>query len=269
MYSGKPLKRYRFSRFYVDTIRAHIENPAVDFDGQIRRLVEQRYGVLDIEQKAQRFLLVKPPPLRIVGEYNDVLLDVQDAFVAGALFSATTGACCLGERILNELIIRTKAYFKDSSGYKKVYRKNSIVDWKLMIDILKDWSIISDGVADSYENLGRIRHQYAVHYHDMDGLEDRALEALNLVMQISEELFGLRPDVFFFVEGESYIRKDAESMPVVREFFIPECINVGFKHKVEKQDGQFHLIDNFEYENKQVDDDRFRLLREQWRRGQA
>lgn len=190
---------------------------------------------------------------------------IEDSYISGYDYSTLTAACCLGERIFNLLIIKVKQYYQHSAYYKHIYRKDSIQDWKLAIDVLSDWKIIQGQTISSFQKLGDIRNS-SVHYEPIADLRPRALSALHLIMTITNDLFGLRPDVFFWAPGEPYIRKDKEKDPIVIEFFVPNCQLVGHKHFVEGTPERMVFRDKFDYESREVDDNEFRRLREEWRK---
>jgi hypothetical protein len=55
-----------------------------------------------------------------------------------------------------------------------------------------------------------------------------------------------------------------EEESIVKEFFIPNCPLVGYKHFLEGGTNSLIIRDNFDYEPLEVDDDEFRHLREEW-----
>ena len=67
-------------------------------------------------------------------------------------------------------------------------------------------------------------------------------------MRITDALFGLRGDIFFWVPGEPYIRRERERDPIVQKFFIPACVRVGYKHRIDIEDGRWVIRDSADYE---------------------
>jgi hypothetical protein len=58
-----------------------------------------------------------------------------------------------------------------------------------------------------------------------------------------------------------------ESDTFTKEFLIPHCHYVGYKHTIEDAlEGKWRFVDSFEYENSVIDDKEFRRLREEWQR---
>src|SRR5919106_1746170 len=229
----------------------------------LREWLATTHGVINVEEKLKRYLEFNPPNLCVLTEFHDLFRQIQDSYVSGYDYTALTGACCLGERILNLLVIKTRRYHKQSRYYKRIYRNDSIQKWDLAMDALSDWCVLKGDTIDKFKELSTLRNA-SVHYGPLRDLRPRALSSLSLVTAITDELFGLRTDIFFCVPGEFYIRKDVEEGSIVKEFFIPNCPLVGYKHFLEGGTNSLIIRDNFDYEPLEVDDDEFRRLREEW-----
>lgn len=55
-------------------------------------------------------------------------------------YPALVGACALGERILNHLILDLRGAYAHTPEYKRVHRKDSFDDWRVPIDTLAAWT---------------------------------------------------------------------------------------------------------------------------------
>ena len=64
-------------------------------------------------------------------------------------YPALTGACALGERILNYLILNLRDDFHSTPEYKQVYRKDSFDQWDAPINALASWGVLLPEVAVS------------------------------------------------------------------------------------------------------------------------
>lgn len=265
------MKRHRFLNFWIDTTRNLINDPnqpkaLVEIEkARLMQSIGSTHGIVNVEEKLQRYLEFNPPNFCVLTEYHLPLLQVQDSYVSGYDYTALTGACCLGERILNLLVIKLKHYHKQSNYYKRVNRNASIQHWDVAIDALSDWGVLKPDISNGFKKLEKLRNA-SVHYGPLNDVRPRALSSLLFVTAITDELFGLRPDVFFNLPGESYIRHDMVGDPLVREFFIPNCPLVGYKHFLENVATGLMIRDNFDYEPLEVDDDEFRRLREDWQK---
>jgi hypothetical protein len=258
-----------WSNFFIDTVK----NVYFAGDGEIqererqemRGILIQKHGEADIGIKIDRYFNFKPPDFVLITEFQPLLQEVEDAYVSGYLYPSLTGACCIGERILNLLLLRLRDYHKSSPSYKDIYRKQSFDDWTICIRVLREWNVISDELVEKFNELKDIRNQ-SVHFRNLPQLEDRALTALEFVMQITDALFGLRYDLLF-LEGHFFIKKAKENDPLVREFYIPQCARVGYRYQIEDRNGRATLIDNHDYEDREITDEQFIALVREARRG--
>ncbi len=226
----------------------------------LRSFVIGHHGEFNAEQKTERYLELEPPNLCVVVEYHEMMRQVESSYVSMDDYPALTGACCLGERILNILVLKLRSYYKTSKYYKKVYRHDSIHNWELAIDTLHDWDVLRDGTVACFKELYLLRNP-SVHYESVGDIHPRALRAVQLVMSITDDLFGKREDVFFSCPGELYIRQAKETEPIVQEFFVPNCHLVGYKHTVEDAAEGLRLHDTNDYESSVITDEEFRELR--------
>jgi hypothetical protein len=271
------MKRYRVTTFHIDATRnvfrgrlpmaAAMAIAKKEMEGSLKA----GYGEFNFDQKFERYMALEKPVLSIVAEHSSLLEDICNAYVSGNLYSALTGACCLGERIFNDVIFRVMDDFKSSRWYKAVYGKGSVIDWDKAIEILNDWGILSDEVEEKYLRLKRLRDE-SVHYQkEPQDLAAMSLEAINLVNFIISRLFGLdehRKDILllFDVPGEVFLKKSAERDPLAKAFYIPCAALVGPEYEIsyDSLTGRFHVSDENLYEEKEIDDDEFVRLRNEY-----
>jgi hypothetical protein len=83
------------------------------------------YGAVGAFDKIDNFVDLDASPISIIAFHNKFLRQIRSAYVIGSYYAALTGACALGERILNHLILRLRDSFKGTDEYKSVYRKDS------------------------------------------------------------------------------------------------------------------------------------------------
>src|SRR5438552_13200794 len=114
------MKRYMFCNFFIDTVRNLLLMPdlapeiAARERAGLAALLAPIHGTDHLDEKVGRYLSFKPPDFVVVTEFHQMLLEVQDAYVCGHLYPALTGACCIGERIFNVLILKLRDYYKSS-----------------------------------------------------------------------------------------------------------------------------------------------------------
>src|SRR5262245_255998 len=87
---------------------------------QIAGSVAGEFGSEDLERKLRDFAAIGVRPFSIISHHNTLFAQVRDAFVQGAYYPALTGACALGERILNHLVIDLRDEFRSTPEYKSV-----------------------------------------------------------------------------------------------------------------------------------------------------
>jgi len=276
------MRRYRIFKFHIDSTRNIVgsDNPAdnlriEEIKKEMKNSLVLNYGQHNFDIKFKRYMELEAPSLSVVEEHTFLLEDICDAYVQGSFYSALTGACCLGERIFNNVIFKVFNDFKSSEQYKEVFNKNrrggSIIDWDKGISILKNWNIINDEVELKFKRLSQLRTG-SVHYQNREqDLEQMSLEAINVINFIVNKLFGLnqtRRDIllWFDVPGELYIRNDAEKNPLIKAFYLPCSFYVGPRHDI-KNDlslSKLTISDNHSYGNTIITDDEFVRLRKEY-----
>jgi hypothetical protein len=162
---------------------------------------------------------------------------VRTAFVSGAYYAALTGACALGERILNHLILDLRDHFRSTPEYKYVYRKNSFDCWSLVIDTLEVWQILLPEAVVAFRELEKLRNR-SIHFNPETASQLRAdaLSAADLLSRIIGQqfcAFGLQP---WFIEGTlgaCFIKREWETNPFVAHYYCARNVCVGPFHSVD------------------------------------
>lgn len=170
-------------------------------------------------------------PWTILDSHNEFLGQVRSAFVQGTYYPALVGTCALGERLLNELVLRLRGDFPDHPATEAVADKRTLTNWGACIHALFEWGVIDDATAGAFNDLKKDRH-CSVHYGDhLRGADarDEALRAITLLQETIGQLFsphGSPPRFIGGTEGQSYIARDAEETPLVRHFYLPNSTMV-------------------------------------------
>ncbi len=223
------------------------------------------FGAAGYHAKRQNFIDLDAKPFSIVAFHNRFFEQVRSAFVIGAYYPALTGACALGERILNHLVLTLRDDFKSSREYKKLYNKDSFDRWEVPIDALASWDVLLPEVVEDFRKLKDTRNG-SLHFRPEVDANDRelALEAIKLLSEIIGKqfsAFGPQPWFIKGIPGEIYIRKDKENDPFIQHVYLPNCLQVGYKHQVVSVIPRFVVNDDFEYEDREITDDEFCDLR--------
>jgi hypothetical protein len=280
---GNSMKRYRVTSFSFDSRPLWLTQSIPDhWDDNIRQqyldmreqqiaVLESQYGEELIEHKIRNISDLGTSPFSIISYHTAFLRQIRSAFVGFAYYPALTGACALGERILNHMVLKLRGCYSDRPEYKRVHRKSSFDDWKLAIDVLECWDILLPPVVVRFRELHRLRNE-VIHFRPELEEDPRtpALEAIRLIQEIIAEQFSAIPTQPWFIPdtpGESYIRKAAEQWPFVREFLLPSCPLVGPYHTVAEitSDRGFVIIDDYPYENREITDEEFAAMRLRYR----
>jgi len=157
------MKRYRVISFDFDS-RTIVFEPVQDHwedKGKEQHLGNQKdmledlkaqYGEVNIETKIHNFIDLKLKPFSVLAFHNKFLEQIRNAYITESYYPALTGACALGERILNHMLRLLRQYHKDTAEYKKVHSKDSFDNWQLAIDTLASWGeLFPDAIPKFYE----------------------------------------------------------------------------------------------------------------------
>jgi len=275
------MKRYKITTFDYDTtpnilsmeiksewednVKKSWEKTKTD----VKESYKQVYGENNIDLKISNAIAIGASPVCVIAFHNKFLKQIRHSFIVGSYYPSLTGACALGERILNHLLINLKNSYKESKHYKKIYNKQSLDDWDKMIEILKDWNVLLDNTIKPLEELKKIRHTLAIHFNPSTDTQDRQY-ALNAIKNIQEFIstqfasFSLAPWFIENTKGEFFIKKEWENNPFVQKIYLPNCALVGPRHKIINQEGQLIITDN-QYKNVEISDEEFIKLRDEFK----
>jgi hypothetical protein len=250
----------------LDTIQEHWEEQVKELHRQNQeRLIARlraEFGELAFDAKLANFKELGAKPFSVVAFHNRFLSQARQAFVHCLYYPALTGACALGERILNHLILGLRDSYKSHPLYKKVYRKDSFDYWPLVIDVLSEWGVLTPEATASFRLLNEKRNN-ALHFNLATEINDRqlALEAIKNVEEVVSHQFsgfGLLPWLLP-APGECYIKREYEPSPFVQLIYLPNCVYLGYKHVVTSV-FPWAFQDFDDYPNQEVSDEEFLAL---------
>lgn len=213
--------------------------------------LKRQFGEADFETKLANFIDLGARNCSAVSYHNRFYIQCRSAFVGMNYYPALTGACALGERILNHLLIDLREYYKSTPEYKKVYNKNSFDRWELPIEVLLSWKVLRPEAAQEFTKLAKLRNR-SIHFNleTYKNARADALEANKLLGAIIDLQFGsFGPHPWFIkgTQGVSIIRKDWESSPFIKEFYLPSSDFVGPYVSAINVDGQMRMLDHWDY----------------------
>ena len=242
-------------------------NPSDELIEKINQVKENygvRYGVLNLESKLDNIRSIGVNPFSIVSYHNSLIQQIRDSFITGNYYPALTGACALGERILNHLILDLRLYFQPVDSNEPIFNNRAFSNWRDMISKLDEWNVLLPEVSKSFKKLKDIRNK-SLHFSQSlpSKLREVALEALILIQNIIANqfsAFGLQPWFIPNVPGESYLKREWETMPFIKEYYLKiNSYYMGPSHKV-KSIQPWDFEDDV-YPEEEITDEKFVELR--------
>lgn len=264
------MKRYRIVGFDFDSRARSFDPISEDWEEPVKAMHQQArdhtiaslkldYGELRFEEKLQNFIDLGAKSFSILAFHNTFYAQARAAFVQCQYYPALTGACALGERVLNHLVLGLRDHYKASATYKHVYRKESFDRWDVAIDALAEWKVLTDGAETHFRQLSKMRNE-AIHFN-IDTERNVRADALNALLTFGKIVdtqfaaFGQLPWLFM-PRGEVYIRKEWEHVPFIQLVYIPNAVHVGPLHQVVSV-MPWQLADTDEYEPVEISDEEF------------
>jgi hypothetical protein len=252
--------------------RAHVfEEPGELWTDEVRRLhsenrertkagLAREFGSDRLEEKIENFVGIGFKPFSVLAYHNQFFDQARRAFVIGAYYPALVGACALGERILNHLILDLRDFYRNTSEYKRVCRKGSIDDWRVAIDTLSAWNILLPKAAAEFQSLMALRHR-SIHFNSStySTLREDALRAIHHMREIIDQqftAFGDRPWFIKGTKGQIFIKREWESNPFVGKYYLPTCPFVG-PHFTISFEGGLRFHDHLDYGDGSWSDEEF------------
>ncbi len=235
-----------------DTRPYHFEEPGEWWEEEPKRLhLENRertkaglaheFGSTFLDEKIKNFVDIKTKPFSVLAYHNAFFDQVRHAFVIGAYYPALVGACALGERILNHLILDLRESYRSTPEYKRISRKNSFDNWLVPIEALEAWGVLLPTAAQEFRALMSLRHR-SIHFSisTYATLRDDALAAILHMREIIDQqftAFGLRPRFIEGTRGFIFIKRDWEEIPFIKAYYLPTCPFVGPYFAISFKDG--------------------------------
>lgn len=270
------MKRYKVFNFEFDG-RAEILNQEIpdtweqsvrvnwlENKQKIQEGLISEFGSINCFQKIKDFSEIGSDQPSLIAFHNNFMRQISYAYSFGSYYPALTGACSLGERILNHLVLKLRDYFKDTAEYQKVYRKKSFDNWDLAINTLEAWDILLPEVAEQFRELKGIRNK-SIHFNPEVDLnyKDSALQAIlqiKKIIKIQFSGFGTQEWYIDGTKGACFVRKSFENNPFVKEIVLPNCYKVGHLHKLERERNGWRVFDEHEDADIEITDEQFREL---------
>lgn len=235
--------------------RLHLENRE-----RVRAGLASEFGSQALDAKIANFVAIGSKPFSVISYHNALFDEVRRAFVVEAYYPALLGACALGERILNHLILDLRDSFRQTVEYRTVARKDSFMDWAKAIDTLEAWSVLLPRAIDEFRALMPLRHR-SIHFNTSTyaTLREDSLAAVLHIREIIDQqftAFGARPWFIKGTRGLIFIKRDWEENPFIRAFYLPTCPFVGPHVAISLHNG-VNFYDKKDYGDGDWSDDEF------------
>lgn len=236
-----------------DVIALHKENLQL-----IRVGLIHQYGNDDHDRKINDYAALGAAPWSAVDQHSLFLEQIRDSFAFGAYYPALVGACALGERLLNELVIRLRnSYASHPATTEEVATYATFSDWVVCIKALVGWAVMDDPLATKFNDLRKFRNRsvhYGNHLVNSDARND-ALTAVLLIQDIIETLFrphGGPPRFIPGTTGHCFLSLSSEDEPFVREFLLPASVLVSpkFDMPFNAAKNWFDVLDDETYQDR-------------------
>ncbi|MGH0601590.1 hypothetical protein [Bacillus mycoides] len=244
----------------------HVKAMWEDIHRGVKEKFIMEFGVVNEEIKLKNLSEIGAKPSSIIAYHNRFFSQIRDAYIFGSYYPSLTGACALGERIFNQLILSLRDYYSQTPQYRRVYSKQSFDNWDLAIETLEAWNVLLPNALEAFKQLKEIRNR-SIHFNFSTELSVKqdALTSIRLITSIIENQFSASfSGQEWFIPGipggVAFIKKGAENRPFVREILIPNSELVGYKHVMVNKDGVLVPNDPFEYNNSAISDEEFRNL---------
>lgn len=228
----------------------------------VQRQLAHQYGERDTERKIADFIALGTKPMSVVAYHNEFFEQIRGAFTMGQYYPALVGACALGERILNHLVIDLRGFFKASPEYKRVWRKDSFDNWDLPIDALEAWDVLLPEATAEFRSLKALRNR-SLHFNTETyrTLREDALAAIASMQRIIDLQFGTFGPRPWFIEGtvgHMFVRKEFEKTPLIATYFAPNCAFVGPNFGMRPVEGVWGVMDVPDYGDGDLSDEEFK-----------
>lgn len=163
----------------------------------------------------ERFLEIWPPIASIIPKFQEVIDEIETAYVRGEFFFAVSAACVTIERLLNFARIELQKYHPVR---KELWGKGPLNEWKGNIDSLREWGYLDRGFADELTNMYTdIRCKY-LHSGDITNMPAEARASVTAAYKLLKIFLGFPEELFDFTGG---ITCKSESDPRFKAFYLP------------------------------------------------
>lgn len=162
-----------------------------------------------------RFLEISPPFAAVIPEFQEVIIEIEKAYVRGEFFSAVSAACVSIERLLNLARIELRKYHQFK---KALWNKGPLDNWAGSIEPLQHWGYLDKGFAEELADMYKsVRCKY-LHSGDLSTMPDDARRSVHAAYKLLKIFLGFPEELFDFTTG---INCKDENDPRFKAFYLP------------------------------------------------
>jgi hypothetical protein len=184
-------------------------------DSQLPILDNMIPDFLVTDSMIERFLEISPPIATVIPEFQQIIDEIDQAFVRGNLFSALSASCASIERVLNLARIQLHKYH---GVIKDLWGKRPSNAWDENVDALNRWGYLPDDFAKELKWIFKnIRCKY-LHSGEILDLPADTLSSVRAAYRILTIFLGFPEDLFCFSTG--CIECLNPSDPRFKEFYL-------------------------------------------------
>jgi hypothetical protein len=168
------------------------------------------------ESMIDRYLEITPPVMAVIPEFQEIIKEIERAYVRGDLFSAVSAACVSIERLLNLARI---SLHKHHTKIKGLWSKGPSDKWGGNIEALMQWGYLDQTFADELQSIFKdVRCRY-LHSARIADLRGDALRSVIAAYRLLTIFLGFPDDLFRLTDA---IECTNTSDPRFVEFYLPE-----------------------------------------------
>jgi hypothetical protein len=169
----------------------------------------------------QRFLEIEPPIAAVIPEFQAIVNEIEDTYVAGHFFAAISASCVSIERTLNLARIHLHPFHQKIA---KLWGKGASNAWDENIDALKLWGYVDDVFATELKSLySDVRNRY-LHSGQINDMRADAFRAVNDAYALLTIFLGFPKDLFRFTSGIECLNP---ADPRFQVFYKPNMVDDG------------------------------------------
>src|SRR5713101_2013923 len=174
------------------------------------------------DEAVARYLEIDPPwATPVLADFQEIVNEIEIAYVLGLYFAAISAACVSIERLLN--LARIEMHPHQSPKIGALWGKGASNAWYENIDALRSWGYLDDAFAGELKAIYEdVRNRY-LHSGTIGDLRIAALRSIRAAYRLIGIFLAFPEDLFGFNEKGALHAKNVND-PRYKAFFAPNLI---------------------------------------------